>query len=71
MLLSGLYPLPDEGIKIAEEGPWTEEEFNFAQEHLEEFYEEIFYEMAKYGEVEDVAVVDNVSEHMLGNVVIK
>lgn len=42
-----------------------------AAKHFEDFYEEIFIEFAKYGEILDVLVADNVGEHMMGNVYIK
>jgi splicing factor U2AF subunit len=39
--------------------------------HFEEFYEEVFAELAKYGEVEEMHVCDNIGEHMIGNVYVK
>ena len=39
--------------------------------HFEDFYEEIFMELAKYGEVEEMLVSDNIGDHMIGNVYIK
>lgn len=41
------------------------------QEHFEDFYEDIFEEMAKYGEIENLNVCDNTSDHMVGNVYVK
>jgi splicing factor U2AF subunit len=41
------------------------------QEHFEDFYEDIFEEMNKYGEVENLNVCDNTSDHMVGNVYCK
>ncbi|KAJ3126791.1 hypothetical protein HK100_010081 [Physocladia obscura] len=38
------------------------------QEHFELFYEDLFVEMCKYGEVEELKVCDNVGDHLLGNV---
>ena len=32
------------------------------------FYEDLFEELARYGEVEAIAVCDNVADHMVGNV---
>ena len=37
----------------------------------ENFYEEIFKEMMKYGEIEDMIVVDNLGDHIVGNVYVK
>ncbi|KAI8837943.1 hypothetical protein BJ741DRAFT_642238 [Chytriomyces cf. hyalinus JEL632] len=38
------------------------------QEHFELFYEDMYVEMCKYGEVEELNVCDNVGDHLLGNV---
>ena len=42
-----------------------------AVNHFEDFYEEVFGELAKYGELDEVAVADNIGEHMIGNVYVK
>jgi len=39
--------------------------------HFEDFYEEVFMELAKYGEIEEMAVADNIGDHMIGNVYTK
>eukprot|EP00854_Cymbomonas_tetramitiformis_P001796 gene1796-2464_t len=41
------------------------------QEHFEDFYEDIFEELAKWGELENLNVCDNTSDHMVGNVYCK
>ncbi|XP_022635439.1 splicing factor U2af small subunit B [Vigna radiata var. radiata] len=41
------------------------------QDHFEEFYEDIFEELSKYGEIESLNVCDNVADHMAGNVYVK
>ncbi|KAJ3282893.1 hypothetical protein HDU79_009591 [Rhizoclosmatium sp. JEL0117] len=38
------------------------------QEHYELFFEDLYVEMCKYGEVEELNVCDNVGDHLLGNV---
>lgn len=39
--------------------------------HTQDFYEDVFEELDKYGEVENLNVCDNVADHMVGNVYIK
>ena len=39
--------------------------------HPQDFYEDIFLELAKYGEVEYLNVCDNLADHMVGNVYAK
>lgn len=41
------------------------------QEHLWEFFEDAFMELSKYGTVVELHVIDNVSDHMVGNVYVK
>ena len=43
-----------------------------AQEHYDEFFEEIFAELEdKYGEIEEMNVCDNLGDHLVGNVYVK
>ena len=35
------------------------------------FYEDVFNELAKYGEIEEMIVCDNLNEHMVGNVYVR
>merc|ERR1719277_306402 len=66
-----MYPNTVESMSIANNEEWDDDQYARAQEHVEGFYEEVFMELAKYGEIEDFVVMDNVSEHMLGNVYCK
>lgn len=42
-----------------------------AVNHFEDFFEEVFMELAKFGEIEDLVVADNIGDHMIGNVYAK
>jgi len=68
LLMTGLYPGTAEGIVIANEQQWTDDMYDLAQAHLEAFYEEVVLVLAEYGELEEVVVVDNTIDYMLGNV---
>lgn len=48
-----------------------EEALKEAIRHFEDFYEEVFNEFCKYGELEGLYVCDNVGEHLMGNVYAK
>ncbi len=39
--------------------------------HFEDFYEEVFLELCKYGELEEMNVCDNVGDHLMGNIYAK
>merc|ERR1712224_52478 len=60
-----------ESLLISKEMDWTDDQYDNAQAHLEQFYEEVFTEMTTFGEVEDMIVIDNISDHMLGSVYLK
>ncbi|ORX77596.1 RNA-binding domain-containing protein [Anaeromyces robustus] len=64
VLLANIYknPAHDPQCKM------TEEEL---QEHFDLFYEDFFVEVAKYGEIEEMKVCDNVGDHLVGNVYIR
>jgi len=38
---------------------------------LQDFYEDIFEELAKFGEIENLNVCDNIADHMVGSVYVK
>lgn len=71
ILIPHMYPCIPEAMAVANDEDWDDETYARAQDHLEQFYVEVFAELAKLGEIEDMVVVDNVSEHMLGNVYCK
>lgn len=37
------------------------------QQDFDLFYEDIFMELAKYGEIEEMNVCDNVGDHLVGS----
>ncbi|RVX11983.1 Splicing factor U2af small subunit A [Vitis vinifera] len=42
------------------------------QEHFEvDFYEDLFEELSKYGEIESLNICDNLADHMVGNVYVQ
>lgn len=60
ILLRHLYLNPlgfEGGLKLAPE---------VIQKSFDEFYEDVFTELAKYGEIEELHVCDNLCEHMFG-----
>lgn len=71
ILIPHMYPMIPDAMAVANDDEWDDETYARAQEHFENFYEEVFGELAKFGEIEDMIVLDNVSEHMLGNVYCK
>lgn len=67
ILLSNMYQRPDmitPGVDLQGQ-PIDPEKI---QEHFEDFYEDIFEELDKFGEIESLNVCDNLADHMIGNV---
>jgi splicing factor U2AF subunit len=71
LLLSHMYPNTPEALALANDEPWDDDMYDRAQQHLEAFYIEVFLELVNYGEIEDVVVVDNLCDHLIGNVYVK
>ncbi|KAJ8750083.1 hypothetical protein K2173_013998 [Erythroxylum novogranatense] len=70
LLLSNMYQRPDmitPGVD-AQGNPLDPRKI---QEHFEEFYEDLFEELSKYGEIESLNVCDNLADHMVGNVYVQ
>ncbi|KAI9471650.1 hypothetical protein LPJ78_000585 [Coemansia sp. RSA 989] len=64
ILVSNMYKNPS----LKPDCTLSEEEI---QRGFEDFYEDMFIELAKYGEIEELKVCDNVGDHLLGNVYVK
>ena len=41
------------------------------QNYFDQYYEDIFVELAKYGEIEELIVCDNLGDHLMGNVYVR
>ncbi|KAJ9177993.1 hypothetical protein P3X46_009915 [Hevea brasiliensis] len=70
LLLSNMYQRPDmitPGVD-AQGNPIDPRKI---QEHFEDFYEDLFEELSKYGEIESLNVCDNLADHMVGNVYVQ
>merc|ERR1719409_1153697 len=66
-----MYPNPPEALALANDEAWDDDMYDRQQQQLEAYYEEVFLELANYGEIEDLVVVDNLCDHMIGNVYVK
>ncbi|KAJ8432206.1 hypothetical protein Cgig2_027728 [Carnegiea gigantea] len=70
LLLSNMYQRPDmitPGVD-AQGQPISP---GALQSHFEDFYEDIFEELSKFGEIETLNVCDNLADHMIGNVYVQ
>ncbi|XP_023638740.1 splicing factor U2af small subunit B isoform X2 [Capsella rubella] len=70
LLLSNMYQRPDmitPGVDV-HGNPIDPRKI---QEHFEDFYEDLFEELNKYGEIESLNICDNLSDHMVGNVYVQ
>ncbi|OEL16957.1 Splicing factor U2af small subunit A [Dichanthelium oligosanthes] len=70
LLLCNMYQRPDmitPGVDV-QGNPIDPERI---QEDFEDFYEDIFEELSKHGEIESLHVCDNLADHMIGNVYVQ
>jgi len=71
ILIPHMYENPPAAIAFSEGTKVPEEALKEAIRHFEDFYEEVFTELTKYGELEGLYVCDNVGDHLMGNVYAK
>ncbi|XP_052201154.1 splicing factor U2af small subunit B-like [Diospyros lotus] len=70
LLLSNMYQRPDM-ITPGVDAQGQPIDPRKIQEHFEDFYEDIFEELNKFGEIESLNVCDNLADHMIGNVYVQ
>ncbi|GLT61247.1 hypothetical protein SLA2020_339690 [Shorea laevis] len=70
LLLSNMYQRPDM-ITPGVDAQGQPIDPRTIQSHFEEFYEDLFEELNKYGEIESLNVCDNLADHMVGNVYVQ
>ena len=71
IVLKHLYENPPAAIAFAEGSKISDEDLRNALKHLEKFYEELFLELSNYGEIKELRIVDNLGDHLIGNVYIR
>ncbi len=71
LLLKDFYKHSTISIAIVEGQKVSEEALKQDTRDFEDFYEKIFLEFMNYGRIEEINVLENLGEHMLGNVYIK
>jgi len=71
VLIPHMYLNPIAAPMIDAEGKPVEYDKKYLRDHFEDFYEDAFEELSKFGEIEELNVCDNVNEHLLGNVYVK
>ncbi|CAN4119457.1 unnamed protein product [Withania somnifera] len=70
ILLSNMYQRPD-SITPGVDAQGQPIDPHKIQEHFEDFYEDLFEELNKYGEIESLNICDNLADHMVGNVYVQ
>lgn len=70
ILVSHMYQNPLSQI-IAQNGDPSALDQKKVDEDFEDFYEEVFEELCKFGKVEELNICDNLGDHLVGNVYVK
>jgi splicing factor U2AF subunit len=68
VLLKNMYQNMPAAIAMAEGQPVDDSLADEAQDHFEAFYEDVFHELTRFGEVLDMGVADNIGDHLIGYV---
>ena len=63
-----LYQNPPAALAFASGQKVSDLELKEALQHFEKFYEEIFIELSSFGELKELSVLDNLGDHLIGNV---
>jgi len=71
VLLKNMYQNMPAAIAMAEGQPVEDPQADEAQDHFEAFYEDVFHELARFGEIMDMGVCDNIGDHLIGSVYVK
>jgi len=66
-----LYDNPPAAVAFADGMEVSWDALALAAWDFDEFYEEIFLKLATFGELEDLVILDNINDHMIGNVYAK
>ncbi|XP_076438337.1 splicing factor U2AF 26 kDa subunit-like isoform X2 [Babylonia areolata] len=70
ILMQNLYLNPQNAALTADGSHIQLDEFQI-QQHYDDFFEEVYVEMEKYGEIEEMNICDNLGDHLVGNVYVK
>ena len=68
IMFKHLYQNPPPALAFSSGQKISDEELKEVLKHFEKFYEEIFVELSSYGELKELEVVDNLGDHLIGNV---
>lgn len=71
LLLKNLYQMPAAAIAVQEGQPVPDDLWDDAQAHFEKAYSEVFEELTRFGEVEDLGMSDNIADHLIGSMYVK
>ncbi|XP_065856098.1 splicing factor U2af small subunit B-like [Euphorbia lathyris] len=72
LLLSNMYQRPDmltPGVDAQAQSQSLDP--RKIQDHFEDFYQDLFEELSKYGDLESLNICDNLADHMVGNVYVQ
>jgi len=70
LLIHNMYQNPA-AMAVAVDGQALEVDEKEAQQHYDEFYEDVFLELGNFGEIEEINVTSNLGDHLSGNLYVK
>ncbi|XP_062580955.1 splicing factor U2AF 26 kDa subunit-like isoform X2 [Saccostrea cucullata] len=70
VLIENLYMNP-QNTALTADGSHIQMDDTELQQFYDDFFEEVYVELEKYGEIEEMNVCDNLGDHLVGNVYVK
>ena len=71
LLFAHMFVNSPDAVALAEGHPLPDAQLRNVIREFEEFFQEVFLELAQFGEVEEMFVLDNLGDHLVGNVYVK
>ncbi|ESW34844.1 hypothetical protein PHAVU_001G186200 [Phaseolus vulgaris] len=74
LVLSNMYQRPDMNMNIITNPNQPQPQSldpDKVQDHFDDFYEDLFEELSKYGPIQSLNICDNLADHMVGNVYVQ
>jgi len=71
LIFAHMYQNSPFAVALAEGHHIPDDKLKEVIDAFEQFYQEVFLELAQFGEIEEMHVLDNLGDHLVGNVYVK
>ena len=71
LIFAHMYQNSPFAVALAEGHHIPDDKLKEVIDAFEQFYQEVFLELAQFGEIEEMHVLDNLGDHLVGNIYVK